>query len=284
MRFFRKIALILALTAGFWILPVPAGADAQQPGEHEGVFLPVILYHAVTENPNKLGRDFISPGLFESDMAYLRDRGYTTVSVAEILNYVDNGVPLPEKPVLVTFDDGFYSVLYYLMPIIRRMGVKAVMNVEGSFAEQAAGENAGNPNWSYLTWGELRGLQDSGLFELGNHTYDMHHPNGARCGCKMASGESYEAYRQALLQDIGKLQDKLLETCGTLPAAFAYPFGCISKESYGVLEEMGFRILFTCYGTPNYLKTDPGKMLILHRYNRSGSLSTWSFMHRLLKG
>ncbi|MCL2343179.1 MAG: polysaccharide deacetylase family protein, partial [Firmicutes bacterium] len=224
--------------------------------------------------------------LFEADMEYLKAKGYTTVSAAEILDYVDGGAPLPEKPVLVTFDDGFYSVRHYLLPIMERLGVKAVMNVEGSFADHASANpvDRDNPNYSYLTWEEICGLKNSGLFEIGNHSYDMHHARGKRIGCKIRSGESCEAYREALTEDIGKLQDKLQETCGARALVFAYPFGSISEESYSVLEDMGFRILLTCYGMPNYLKADPGATLVLNRWNRSGSLSTEKFMARLLKG
>ena len=287
LRVLKKIFLTLALIASFSSLTLTAGADTEPEGggEEKGTFLPVIMYHAVTENQGKLGRDFISPELFESDMKYLKDKGYTTVSAAEILDYVDNGAPLPEKPVLVTFDDGFYSVQYYLLPIMERLGIKAVMNVEGSFAEHASSTpgDQDNPKWSYLTWQEICDLQSSGLFEIGNHSYDMHHARGSRIGCKIRPGEGCEEYREALIQDVGKLQAKLLETCGAAPVVFAYPFGSISKESYGILEEMGLRILLTCYGMPNYLRVDPGETLILNRYNRSGSMSTEKFMSRLLK-
>ncbi|MCD7947825.1 MAG: polysaccharide deacetylase family protein [Oscillospiraceae bacterium] len=247
------------------------------------IFLPVIMYHSVIDNAGKAGDYIITPERFASDMTYLQQNGYQTVFVADILAFMDYGVPLPEKPVLVTFDDGHYNIKEYLLPIMQEMDLKAIVNVEGAFTEQSTQEQAHNPNYSYLTWEEISELQDSGYFEIGNHTYDMHDASGERAGCKINPGESEEDYAKVLEEDIGGLQELLTDRCATTPVTFAYPYGFISDESVPVLQAMGFRVLLTCYEQPNYLNIAPESSILLHRYNRPGNVSTEQFMEKLLR-
>ena len=80
---------------------VTTAADA------DGVALPIVMYHGLSEDPAAWGDYVISPAQFEADLRYLREQGYTTVTVADLLAYVDEGTALPERPVMLTFDDGY---------------------------------------------------------------------------------------------------------------------------------------------------------------------------------
>ena len=250
--------------------------------EDESIFVPVIMYHRLLKDPDMAGDYTVSPDMFRSDMEYLSKKGYTTVFVRDIIDYIETGAPLPEKPVVITFDDGYYNVLEYALPYMEENNIKAVMNIVGSYTEQSTEEDEHNPAYSYLTWDEIAELDKSGLFEIGSHTYDMHSMSGRR-GCKRLSNENAEEYRQALIGDIGMLQDMLQQKSGVTPITFAYPYGFISTESIAILEEIGFKALLTCYEKPNYIsRSDSGECLILNRYNRPYSLSTEEFMEKLL--
>jgi peptidoglycan/xylan/chitin deacetylase (PgdA/CDA1 family) len=262
--------------------PIPESA-ADEPAASRDIFLPVMMYHGIVNDSSKAGEYIITPQMFEADMEYLLREGYTTVFASDVLNFIDNGAPLPEKPVLVTFDDVQCGVLHYAKPIMERMGLKAVINIEGAYTERSTKENDHSPVYSYLTWDEVRALGASGLFEIGNHTYDMHSSGGSRLGSKRRPGESLEAYAAALRSDIGKLQRLLTERCGVTPNVLAYPFGFMSEESKPILHDMGFRVLLTCYEKPNFISAASELPLVLHRFNRSGSISTQTYMSRLLK-
>lgn len=256
----------------------PAAAEVS-----EEIFVPVIMYHSLLKDPDRAGEYVVSPDVFESDMTYLIENGYTTVFVSDLVDYVENGADLPDKPVVVTFDDGYYNVMEYALPFMRENNIKGVMNIVGAYTEQSTAEDGHNPAYSYLTWEEISRLEQSGFFEIGSHTYDMH-SIGVRSGCKKRYGENTVTYRNALTEDIGGLQELLSEKSGITPVTFAYPYGFISEESVPVLREIGFKALLTCYEKPNYIsRDDPDCLFQINRYNRPSGVSTEEFMEKLLK-
>lgn len=256
----------------------PAAAEVS-----EEIFVPVIMYHSLLKDPARAGDYVVSPETFKADMTYLLDNGYTTVFVSDLVDYVENGADLPSKPVVVTFDDGYYNVMEYVYPFMLENNIKGVMNVVGAYSEKSTAEDEHNPAYSYLTWEEISELEQSGVFEIGNHTYDMH-SIGVRSGCKKKYGENTDTYRTAIKEDIGGLQEILTEKSGVTPVTFAYPYGFISEESVPILHEMGFKALLTCYEKPNYIsRDDPECLLHINRYNRPANVSTEEFMEKLLK-
>lgn len=256
----------------------PAAAEVS-----EEIFVPVIMYHSLLKDPARAGDYVVSPETFKADMTYLLDNGYTTVFVRDLADYVENGADLPSKPVVVTFDDGYYNVMEYVYPFMRENNIKGVMNVVGTYSDKSTAEDEHNPAYSYLTWEEISELEQSGVFEIGNHTYDMH-SIGVRSGCKKKYGENTDTYRTAITEDIGGLQEILTEKSGVTPVTFAYPYGFISEESVPILHEMGFKALLTCYEKPNYIsRDDPECLLHINRYNRPANVSTEEFMEKLLK-
>lgn len=260
-----------------------ADAEVADIEEDEEIFVPAVMYHSLLKDPARAGEYVVSPEVFKADMEYLLDNGYTSVFPSDLVNYVENGVPLPEKPVLVTFDDGYYNVMEYAFPFMREKGVKGVVNIVGAYTERSSEEDEHNPAYSHLTWEDIAALKESGVFEIGSHTYDMH-SIGARSGCKKKYGESGETYRAALSEDIGRLQTELTEKSGVTPVTFAYPYGFISEESVPVLRESGFKVLLSCYEKPNYIsRDDPDRLLHINRYNRPSGVSTEEFMQKLLK-
>lgn len=279
------VACLLAFGCAFHFYISSRGETSTStllPEEPFSVSVPVLMYHCIIDDKSKVGDYVITPGMFADDMAYLQEQGYQAVSTYDLINYTDLGVPLPEKPVLITFDDGHYNILKYIAPILEEKNYCALVNVEGSFIEAATAEGVHSSEYAYLTWEDINELCQNGNFEIGNHTHNMHTLNGLRRGSQKMSGETDEQYRDALKDDLGHLQDLLEEYCGVSALTFAYPYGLISDESIPILEEMGFRILLTCYEKPNKVSIAPGETLILNRYNRSGKDSTYEYMSRLL--
>ena len=137
--------------------------------------VPILMYHGVLEDSSRQGRYVISPQLLESDLAVLRDRGYTTVLLRDLIDYVDGHAPLPERPIVLTFDDGYYNNYLYAYPLLRRYGMRAVISPVVSWSEKFSLQDSDHAVWSHLTWDELREMADSGTVELASHTYDMHY-------------------------------------------------------------------------------------------------------------
>lgn len=258
----------------------PAVAVSEQAGK--GIFLPVIMYHSVLKDESRSGEFVVTPDNLESDFRYLSEHGYTAVLPEDLVEYVYEGVPLPENPVMITFDDGHLNNMTYALPLLEKYNMKALISVVGSFSETYSGIDDHNPAYAYCTWEDIRVLSDSPYVEIGNHTYDMHRTD-VRKGCQKLRTESDEEYSRILNEDIGRLQQLLAENSGCTPTAFAYPFGYLSKESVPALQEMGFKVTLNCCERPNYITKSPNTLYGLNRYNRPNGVSTEKFMGKILK-
>ena len=253
------------------------GADA---GAELGVRLPVIMYHSILKDPAKTGKYVITPARVEEDLVYLRDNGYETVVVADLLAYVNEGVPLPEKPVMITLDDGYLNNLTYMLPLLEQYDMRAVISVVGCYVDQYSEKPDPNPSYAYLTWDDIRTLSESGRVEIQNHSYDMHKQETRR-GASRRRDESMEVYAKALGDDVTMLQQRLAENCGVVPTAFVYPFGQISDGSDDILRSLGFQCTMSCEERVNNITRDADSLFSLGRFNRAGTLSTAQFMKKI---
>ena len=279
----KKVVYVLAalITAAVLFFAVrqaaPMGVEVAAMAPEEGIFVPILMYHSVHEKVSSGNEYELSDKVLEADLKYLKEQGYTAVFVTDLIAYVYNDVPLPEKPVILTFDDGYYNNLTDVLPLLEQYDMKAVVSVVGSFSEKSIKENDPQPAYSYLTWENIRELLQSGRVEIGNHSYNMHSLQGRR-GTLKKWGESPTDYARAFMEDVSKLQTTLQENSGYTPVTFAYPYGFISKESVPILEEMGFKAALSSYEKPNYITKDPSVLMHLNRYNRSTAMSTKNFM------
>lgn len=247
----------------------------------KGVFLPVIMYHSIIDNYSRAGEYVVTPKTFENDMTYLYENGYDTVTVNDLVNYVYKGGTLPQKPVMITFDDGFYNNIIYAQPVFEKYNYKGIISVVGIYVETYEKANDHNPNYAYCNFEDITIIAEEGYFEIGNHSYNMH-KTSARKGCSKKIGESTEDYCKILSNDVVTLQNLLTEKSGVTPIAFSYPFGSVSRESITVLRQLGFLAAFNCTEKPNYITRQPETLFSLNRYNRASGISTEQFMKRAL--
>lgn len=246
----------------------------------EGIPLPVIMYHSVLKDPEKAGTYVVSPEVMENDLRVLKARGYESIVVQDLIDYVHNGVPLPQKPVMITLDDGYYNNLTYVLPILEKLDMRAVISVVGIYTEKFSDTPDPNPNYAHLSFADISTLTDSGRVEIQNHSYDMHSTNSRR-GTMKKEGESSELYKTEFCNDVSKNQQILLEHCGLVPTAFVYPFGYVSEESEEYLKELGFSCSMICYEKLNLI-TDEESLFNLCRFNRPSGIDTEAFLNRIL--
>lgn len=140
--------------------------------EPEGIKVPIIMYHSILKT--KTGRYIVSPEKLEEDLKYVKEKGYTTVTMTDIIEYVYNDVTLPEKPIVLTFDDGYYNNYRYLYPLLEKYNMKAVISIVGSYTDRFTESNEANSNYSYLRWIDISMLIPEGRIEFQNHSYNMH--------------------------------------------------------------------------------------------------------------
>ncbi len=246
-----------------------------------GVAVPILMYHSVGYNNKVQSQYILSPEVFEEDMHWLSEHGYTAVFVSDLVHFVAHKTALPDKPVVITLDDGFLNNRTCVLPILQKYGMRAVISVVGSFSETYSNHPDPNPSYAYLTWDDISDLAKTGLIEIANHTYDMHSV-GERKGCMKLESESVAAYSATLSNDLSKLQSVLTEKSGVTPTVFAYPYGAISQEAVFVLQSLGFSAALTCVEKVNLLSpSSPETLYHLGRFNRPSGVTTENFMNRV---
>lgn len=246
----------------------------------DGISLPILMYHSVLKDQSRTNKYTITPTRLRQDFDLIRDHGYTAITMTELINYVHNDAPLPEKPIIITFDDGFYNNFGYVTPILEEYGMKAVISVVGEYTDKYTEENIENLNYGYLRWQDVKTLIDSDVFEVQNHSYSFHSMDGSRKGSKKKENESDEAYKKAFIGDIQKMQDAFSEHTGYTPNTFTYPFGAITLKSNDYVKEMGFSASLSCNEGINTITKDPECLYLLKRYNRPGDVDSKTFFSK----
>ncbi len=270
------LVLLPVVLVATWVVNALSAPQEQE----EGVPLPIIMYHSILKS--RAGEYVLSPSVLEEDLSYLKENGYQAVVVADLIDYVYHNKPLPEKPVMLTFDDGFYNIISYAMPLLEKYDMRAVVSVVGSYTERYTHLEDRNPAYANLTWQDLAVLAQTGRIEVQSHSYDLHKLT-PRKGAAKRRGENVEAYQAILAEDLSKMQRELLEKAGIQATAFAYPYGAISEASLPVVKDLGFFAYFTCIERPNCITKDPESLYLLNRYNRPSGISTERFMQRALR-
>ena len=266
------LVLILSvfLVRGALAIPVPTSAEGE-----EVLSVPILMYHSILQDPARTGVYVVTPSQLESDLQYLKEKGYQSVTMQELIDYVHFGTQLPERPVVLTFDDGHLNNMIYATPLLESYGMRGVLSVVGMYCDQATDTNDNNANYSYLTWDQVAEVHEKGIFELQNHSYNMHFLDGKRRGTLPMKGEDTVQYHQALADDLGRMQEMMIEVTGAAPTTFTYPFGFYSEDSLEVLQSMGFQATLTCQEGVNYITLgDPECLFGLKRILRSGNDST----------
>lgn len=269
-----NICLFLLLCFSSAGNPGVLDADIQESKDVGGVSLPILMYHDILKNPAKQQPYVISPAKLEQDLIYLKENGYQTVVVEDLVAFVEHNVPLPEKPILITFDDGYFNNVYYAEPLLQKYEMRAVIFVVGAFCERAVAEGEENPNYSYIQWDRLSQMVKSGVWDVQSHSWNMHKVSGKRMGVQRNSGQTQQQYHDALYTDFSQITEKLTEVLGTPPLAFAYPYGAMDDEAEVVLKDLGYKVTLCSNSGQSVLV--PGQPETLFRLRRLARINTRS--------
>lgn len=271
------IALIMCAFLGvlFTNSALPAAKSAAIIGDsRQSVAIPIVMYHGITESSENKSEYFISRSLFENDLKWYRDKGYTTILPSQLYAYVAEGSCLPSKPILLTFDDGYCNNYTYAFPLLQKYNMKAVISIIGSDSDIASEDIYRVPANCNLSWGEIALMAKSGLVEFGNHTYNLHRISGGRKGANQKADESLEAYHEVLIADIAKNQEKIRSATGSAPLMFAWPYGAYPADDSGdiALQEAGLLMSVNSYQHISTIEQgNPDSLFGLGRYLRTPS-------------
>ena len=215
--------------------------------------VPILMYHHLSEDVTN--SEMVSPAQFEAQIRALSEAGYTGVSFDELQAYVLRGAPLPEKPVVITFDDGYESNYTLAYPILQKYGMKATIFAIGVSFGKDHYKDTDHAITPHFGAAEAAEMAASGLISIQSHTYDMHQWPPYESGSAVREnilplpGESEEAYVQALTEDFTRSRALLEDAAGQPVDVLAYPAGQYSTLAQVTLQSLGVHVT---------LSTNPG--------------------------
>jgi len=236
--------------------PTPTPTQAPLPAE---ALVPILMYHYVSELPadaDAYRRDLsVSPEMFEAHLRYLDEAGYHPVTLTDVYLYLTEGYPLPEKPIVLTFDDGYRDAYEVVFPKLLEYGFPGTFFV---LATPAHYESE-----AYLTWAQMEEMSDAGM-ALEAHGRD--HVD--------LRNRSYEY----LVYQILGIKEAVEYHTGRSPRFFCYPSGQRDASVIKVLKSSGYWAAVTTEWGNTHTLEDAFEM---PRVRVHGGESLESFIARL---
>ena len=275
------IFLICMLSTGLSIIPKAVDYEAEEVVTTiDAVKVPIIMYHSILKDSSKANDYTISPALLESDIKYLAEHNYSFILGKDLIDYVYFGKSLPEKAILITFDDGHYNNYYYAMDILKKYNAKAIISPIGIECECYTESIDENPNYAYCNINNLKEMVDSGVFEIANHSYNLH-DYGTRKGSKILEYEDVSSYENLFIEDTLKAESYFENELACEITAYTYPFGAYCDQSEEILKELGYKITFITQDKTNIITRSADSLYKLSRYNRPAGISTEDFIKKM---
>lgn len=276
-------SLLSALILIIFCLPIFYSNAENVPKNFEEKKLPIIMYHLVFKNPGQKNRFTVSTQDFENDLKYIKKHGYTTIFVNDLIAYTEGKMQLPEKPILLTFDDGAYNNYLYAFPLAKKYNMKFVFSPIVHETERYTKIKDENPSYAHANWDKIKEMSDSGFVEIQNHTYNMHSSKYPRIGCTKKKNESKAHYKEVLSKDLSTSQDLIEKHIGKRPLGFFYPFGAKSNCSEEIIKSLGFKATFICESKINKISKNPDCLFEMGRFLRPPNISSEKFFSLLEK-
>lgn len=262
-------------------------SEPQETGYNAGtVFgVPVLMYHEfVTQEDLDSGIAFdeyaVYADEFETDLKWILENGYTTITTAELIDYLSGKGQMPEKPIIITIDDGKYGVYKRAWPLLREYRMKASLSIIGYEIDNAtvAPDARSKSEAPYCTWQELAEMSGSGVIEIISHTDKQHYfMHDGRCGACTKEGDTLESFLPIAQKDYADTARGFKKYLNTVPTSMAYPYSRRTALSDEAWLKTGFKLLYAGDdenlrpGTTNYFVREAGlnrKSAVLRRVAR----------------
>lgn len=221
--------------------------------------VPILVYHNL--GPQAKGRLTIAAKSFEEQMRYLKSQGFRVVSLKEFLEFVSLKRQLPQKSVVLTFDDGYKSFLQFAYPVLKELGFVATLFVYTDYV--GTGANA-------LSWADLKKLAEEG-FQIEAHSK-------SHGDLRRAAGESTEAFTRRMRAEMVQPREIFAKNLGYVPQTLAYPFGRQDDAVVQKTSENGYLAAFTVRRQGNPSFAEP---LRIHRSQIYSEMSLADFIKNL---
>ena len=206
---------------------------------HDELSIPIITYHKFCQGEST-DEYTINIGHFKQQMDYLKKNDYRVITVAQLLECIENNF-FPDKPVVITIDDGYKSVYTLAFPILKEYGFPATLFLYTDFLNNGSNQ---------LSWLEIKEMVATGM-EVGSHT--ISHTNLLN----QRQNESYLDYIDRIKKEIVLSKTILERNTGCSVLSFAYPYGVYSEEIKMLAKQAGYKALLNVNSMNNSIPIDP---------------------------
>jgi peptidoglycan/xylan/chitin deacetylase (PgdA/CDA1 family) len=196
--------------------------------KHREIEVPVLMYHRIGERGDDVW--WLPVEAFAGQMAFLKEAGYRTVLPSDLVARHRRGVPLPPKPIVITFDDGHLNCLTEAEPILRAHGFRAVNFLVTDLVAERADERRTYEDAPCLVWPEVRAMQERGTVAFGGHSRS--HANLRALG-RRAAREIQGCWEDLVAHGVER------------PEGFCIPYGEYRDETLQAIRESPFTIAFS---------------------------------------
>jgi peptidoglycan/xylan/chitin deacetylase (PgdA/CDA1 family) len=214
----------------------PTSTDVTRPSERvargmpsatsaKSLRVPVVVYHTLRpKSANKDNPYNVQPITLEKELRYLEDNGYTTITYADVIAMRKGDMKAPEKPIILTFDDGIIDHYTVALPALKRHKMKAVFYIYPNPI------NHKNKKW--MTWDQVKELHAAGM-EIGSHTYTHPYLN------KIVA-LTWDEQKPLLNKEIALSKTVIEEKLGNKVLSIAYPFGLYNARIIASVDAAGY--------------------------------------------
>lgn len=239
--------------------------------------VPVLMWHNLAEESS--GDMTISVDTFRAQIEALHEAGFKTVSLQQLYDYVHFGTEFPEKPIVLTFDDGYFSNYEYAFPILQEYDMQATIFAIGVSVGKDTYKDTDHAMTPHFGADEAREMVDSGLISVQSHTFDMHQWPPFEDGNAQVretllpfDGEADADYEAAVEADFAESRELLESITGQPVNALAFPEGAYVTLTQDALRSAGAELTFTTVRAVNtVVKGLPQSLCAMPRFGMTES-------------
>lgn len=184
----------------------------------DNIGVPVLYYHSVSENA--INDVTITPKKLKEQLDYINDNNYVTITMRELYSHIENNTPIPQKSIIITFDDGYMNNYTEAFPILKDLNMTATIFCVGNSLDGSY----------YLSEDAIKEMSDYGI-DIESHTVNHLHLDTL----------SYDQQ----LSEIKNSKNILEKITGKEVLALAYPFGDYNNDTIKATKEAGYKMAFT---------------------------------------
>jgi poly-beta-1,6-N-acetyl-D-glucosamine N-deacetylase len=209
--------------------------------------VPILMYHDIL--PTKQVFFDVTPDEFEQHLKLIKEQGATPISFDQLVTHLRTGMPLPKKPVMLTFDDGYGGHYQYVYPLLKKYGYPGIFSIY----TKGVGDNTGR---SHVSWQQLKEMSADPLVTIASHS--VTHPN------------DLTVFTDDKLKIEIKESKRILEAQLGIPIRyFTYPVGKYDKRVADLVRETGYQGALTMNDNDERFAGDSESLLAIARFGQS---------------